>query len=391
MKRLRIPRPKNPIARIVLVLLAILIASSGYWYAFQTLGYLNHVASIAAATKALPQYGIAAGGDLPSLSQSDLDARMAGIQALGVGWVRFDFDWSLIQPDNQSSYDWSAYDRIVASARSHNLKVIGIIDFTPGWAASSSCAGTKQCEPASATTYANFAAALSKRYAPQGLHYWEIWNEPNTSQFWQPAPNETLYISILKAAYTAIHNQDKNAIVLTGATAPASTSAANISPVDFLKGLYKGGAKMYFDAVADHPYTYPVPPSYKSDNAWVQMSAASNSLRSVMVANDDAGKKIWITEFGAPTGGPGPSADIGNYDLSAGPWHVTEALQAYSITEAIRLYKTYSWAGPLLIYSYQDAGTTQDTNENFFGLVRADGSHKPAYDAFVQAISAGKN
>jgi hypothetical protein len=390
MKLFRFPFAKNSKLRIVTILLALLIASGGFWYAYQTLGSLIKVAGVAKATAALPQYGIAAGGDLPDLSQSDLDARMAGIEATGVGWVRFDFDWSLIQPDNATTYDWTTYDTIVASARAHNLKVIGIIDFTPGWAGDSACAGTKQCEPASATTYANFAAALSKRYAPDGLHYWEIWNEPNTTQFWQPAPDITRYVSLLKAAYTSIHNQDSKAIVISGATAPAATSAANISPVDFLKDLYSHGAKPYFDAVGDHPYTYPVPPSYNNNNAWAQMSKGSNSLRSVMVANGDAGKKIWITEFGAPTGGPGPVADVNNYNLSAQPWHVTEALQAYSITEAIRLYKTYNWVGPILIYSYQDAGTTQDTNENFFGLVRADGSHKPAYDAFVQAVAAGK-
>ena len=33
-----------------------------------------------------------------------------------------------------------------------------------------------------------------------------------------------------------------------------------------------------------------------------------------------------------------------------------------------------------------NAGDTNDSNENFFGLVRYDGSRKPAYDVFKQII-----
>jgi hypothetical protein len=40
-------------------------------------------------------------------------------------------------------------------------------------------------------------------------------------------------------------------------------------------------------------------------------------------------------------------------------------------------------------YDYSDTGNDTSTNEDFFGLVRLDGSHKPAYDAFMQAISRG--
>jgi hypothetical protein len=56
------------------------------------------------------------------------------------------------------------------------------------------------------------------------------------------------------------------------------------------------------------------------------------------------------------------------------------------VDEAVRLHKTYLWAGPLFWYDYQNLGTNHYTGGDFFGLIRADGSLKPAYNSFVQAI-----
>ncbi len=96
-----------------------------------------------------------------------------------------------------------------------------------------------------------------------------------------------------------------------------------------------------------------------------------------MVANGDSNKKIWITEFGVPTNGPDPK------------WYVSEEKQSRMVTDAMKLYKTYDWAGPIFWYTLRDNGTTIDTNENFFGLTRADKSLKPAYIILKNIISAG--
>ena len=108
-------------------------------------------------------------------------------------------------------------------------------------------------------------------------------------------------------------------------------------------------------------------------SAWYQMYGTSPSLRSVMVANGDGAKKIWATEFGAPTNGPGG--------------YVSEATQAQYVTQAYAAFRSYDWAGPLMWYSHRDAGTTTDTRENFFGLLRYDFSPKPAYTAYQTAAT----
>src|SRR5690606_12770362 len=112
--------------------------------------------------------------------------------------------------------------------------------------------------------------------------------------------------------------------------------------------------------VSHHPYCWPaLPGAAHSWSAWHQMAGTSKSLRSVMVANGDGDKRIWGTEFGAPTGGPAGT-------------HVTEAEQAQMIARAYGLWQGYEWAGPLFVYEGRDMGTSQTTRENHFGLIRHD-------------------
>lgn len=345
-------------------------------------------ASVLGASTGPPQtfaYGLAAGGGLGSLSDDQLNAELADIKSLGITWVRYDLDWSNIQAGGPGQYDWSDYDRVVTAVRAHGLNSLPILDFTPGWAQNQACSGSKFCEPAQPSAYAAFATAAVVRYSPYGVHTWEIWNEPNNSAFFQPQADPGAYTALLKAAYVAIKNVQGNATIVTGGLAPAGDSGGNLSPPDFVSGMYAAGAAGYFSALGDHPYTWPYSPAYYiQGNAWDQMLA----IRALMVSHGDGAKKIWITEFGAPTGGPGQIASSGMTTSEGSDDHVTETLQAKMATDAVTTIAQYPWVGAFFWYSYQDAGTSSDTVENFFGLLRADGTRKPAYYALAQAIAA---
>jgi hypothetical protein len=337
-----------------------------------------------------PTLGIAAGSSLTGLSSSQLDSRLQAIAASGASWIRFDFDWSIIQPDNAQTYQWSTYDNIMADSVKYHLKVLAILDYTPAWAHDSNCNGGNKCAPSNPAQFADFATAVDQRYKADGLHYFEVWNEPNNPSFWQPTPNTADYTTLLKQTYIALHAADPLSYVITGGLSPQATTNDSYSPIDFLSGIYSDGAGGYFDGVGDHPYTFPLTPAADADDAWTQMAGTSDSLRSVMVANGDSNKKIWITEFGAPTGGPGPVSTIADPNLAASPYVDDEGLQAKDLSDALSLYRTYNWVGPFFYYTFQDSGTDQSTSENFFGLLRADGSQKPAYDIFLQASQGYK-
>lgn len=337
-------------------------------------------------TDPLHAYGIAAGGAMAGMSVADINKELDDIVSLGATWVRFDVEWQNIQYQDANHYDWGDYDKVVNATAAHHLKMVGILAYTPKWARASGC-NSPQCPPADPAQFAKFAAAAATHYAPKGLQAWEIWNEPNTAQFWQPNANPAAYTKVLQAAYTAVKLANPQAIIITGGLSPQDTTAANMSELDFLQGVYANGGKGFFDAVGDHPYTYPLLPSDSSGNAWSRMSQTGVSLRSIMEANGDSVKKIWLTEFGAPTGGPGDTATEENYATVHDTWHVDEQLQADMATRAVQLYKNYDWVGPLMWYSYKDTSTDQSTNENFFGLLRHDGSQKAAYVAFKKAIT----
>jgi endo-1,4-beta-mannosidase len=296
---------------------------------------------------------------------------------MGATWVRFDIEWGNVQYGSPDKSTWDSYDALVKAIAAHHLEGLGVILFTPQWARDPACSGGAKCPPKDPATFAKFAAEVASRYKAYGVHAWEIWNEENSYDFWATKTDCAAYTALLQATYPAIKKADPDSIVVTGGLAPLKTDNHNISQPDFLSCIYSSGGKAYFDAVGDHPYTYPALPGAGATDAWNRMSASSNSLRGIMLANGDGEKKIWITEFGVPTNGPDPH------------WYVSEAQQAQTAAASGALYKTYAWAGPFFWYTIKDGSTETTTNENFFGLVRADGSEKPAFETLKNLILSG--
>lgn len=329
-----------------------------------------------------PQFGIEPGWSLTNLSPTDLAARLEGVKQLGATWVRFDMDWAIVQPNNPTSYNWTAYDRVTSAIRAAGLHALGIIDYSPTWAQGSNHIGT-QVVPADMQAYGVFAGAVAARYGPQGFHDWEIWNEPNWTTFWQPQPDPGAYATMLKAAYSAIHQRDPRATVIIAGLSASTSQKSSIDAVTYLQDLYAAGAGGWFDAAAMHPYTYPY---YASDalhaTAWQEMIG----MHQVMQAHGDGNKQIWITEYGAPTHGPGTMSASAGGNPPPTDDHVSEALQAQLLTNAVQQYETLPWAGPFLWYDYEDSSFGSRTDQASFGLLRADGTKKPAYAAYQQAI-----
>jgi hypothetical protein len=197
-------------------------------------------------------------------------------------------------------------------------------------------------------------------------------------------------VALLRAVVPAIKGADTAATLISGGLAPAPSSGGDISQIDYLTGFSRLGGPGLVDAIGYHPYSFPVPPAYKVDwNAWSQIAATPTNFKSVLAAHGYAGKKIWITEYGAPTNGPGLGATTSDYKLTArpGPDHVDEALQAQMATDSVGLAKSSSTIVALFWYSRRDLGTSTSNVENFFGLRRHDGSPKPAYAALQHAIA----
>ncbi len=339
------------------------------------------------AIQALKGFGVATSDTLPWLSSAALDAELKDLSNLGFTWIRMDFDWHNIQPDNAASFDFAPYDKVALAASKYNIKIMGMIAYTPVWARPATCTVQTTCAPAHPSEYATFAAALATRYSKLGVNTWEIWNEPNLQGAWRPAPSATDYTALLKAAYAAIKQADASATVVSGGISSVDEGAASINQLTFLNDMYQAGARGSFDSLGYHSYSYPaVPDEVQSWSGWSMMNDLSVSLRSIMAVNGDGAKQIWSTEYGAPTNGPGNQATESGYDSAAGNYYVSEGLQAKMAAQAITDTRAASWAGPLFWYSYKDLSTDTSSSENFFGILRTDGSKKPAYTTFQSML-----
>lgn len=332
-------------------------------------------------------FGIAAGSDLTSLSENELEIYFQQLNELGVTWIRWDFDWSEIQPNSKSTYRWTSSDLVAEIAKKNNIKSLGIITYTPRWARQRTCRNSDKCKPTDPIIFGNFAGIVADRYKSYGINHWEIWNEPNSINFFRPIPNVSSYSAMLKSAYSAIKESNPDAVVLTGGLAPTLNVGSNISPISFINILYEKGVNDYFDAIALHPYSFPVDPSYSASwNGWQQL----NQIRQIMTENGENDKFVWITEFGSPTNGPGVAYDnliLDNFVHESD--FVTEYRQNAIANDAIKQSANIQdWLGPFFWYSLIDRGSDKETPENFFGLLRSDGSKKPVWYIIESSINS---
>jgi hypothetical protein len=298
--------------------------------------------------------------------------QLARMRSIGINSIRFDANWDYVQYGGPQSFDWTLLDREIRSARAARMTVDLVIDGCPSWAALPGTSGDSFPQPASAVQFAAWAGDVARRYAPEGVNDFEIWNEPNDTKFWQPKANPAFYTRMLADSYRAIKRADGKAFIIAGSLAPLTSHGGSLSGTDFLSAMYAHGAKPYFNAISTHPYTFPtLPGTYEPWSAWSQMNQTSPSLRSIMRLHGDWRKPIWVTEFGAPSNGP---TGVGAHG------------EAAEISQAIAIAKSTRWIAAIFVYTWQDAGTNTRTNADWFGLLTSRARAKAAYWATAKAI-----
>lgn len=314
--------------------------------------------------------GVAAGSGLSSLSDADLARTLDATVDGGMRWIRFDFMWSAIEP-RPGQLDWSSTDRVVTAAQSRGLTILGIIDTTPPWARPSAAADQEFALPSDPAQFGAFAGLAAARYR-DSVANWEVWNEPNIAKFSAPAPDVGRYAAMLSAASAAIRSAGPEGVtVVSAGLSPAVDGPDSIAPATFLTELYRRGDRSSWDAVGIHPYSYPYLPQDKSTaafNTFLMLPA----LYAIMQRSGDGAKKLWVTEYGAPTGGSTSQ-------------RVTEKFQGDSIFAAIMATRSQAHFGPFFVYSLRDTGTDTSDAEMNFGILRNDFTPKPAYRELQRA------
>jgi hypothetical protein len=294
-------------------------------------------------------------------------------------WARLWLSWSTTEP-SRGNYDQlqirTLRDR-VAAYHAVGTKVDIVLYTTPAWARLG-LTGNPFTQPANPADFATFAHYVAG--AIPAADAWEIWNEEDDSTFWEHGPQVGAYTRLLRAAYPAIKSARPAATVVTGGMVGQD--------VGFLNGIYANGGRGYFDAVGVHtdfaclvddPSAY-----YRDPNGWLGRYTFTGyrELHYVMAAHGDGHKPIWMTELGWNTSTSAPGS------CARGRWAhmkaagVTEAQQATMLTRAYQCLAADPYVQVAIWFSLQDVDNTSE-DDHRLGLIRHDGSHKPAYAAFA--------
>jgi hypothetical protein len=220
-----------------------------------------------------------------------------------VGTLRINFVWSQVQPQENSSLDWSHYDAIIGAAAQQGIRVLPTVYSSPSWAAARNNFPPAKAHRGQFQTFVREAAA---RYGSNGSFWksnpgipklpvadWQLWNEMNSPSFWFHKPSAKQYVSLLKVFDRGIKSGDPSAKVVLGGMF-RTPRIRNGIPLDrYLPAIYRAKGKKFFDAVAMHPYA-----TTPGDAV-----GAVKDTRRIMSQFKDKKAKLWITEVGWATGG----------------------------------------------------------------------------------------
>jgi hypothetical protein len=311
--------------------------------------------------------GMAVPSAFVTQSAAALASDLADIQRLGARWLRVPVEWPRAEP-RPGQRRWQATDRAIGGATARGLRTLGLVTYAPRWAQAPG--GSYPRDP---VRFAAFAARAAARYAPYGVRHWEVWNEENYARFWAPYVDPAAYARLLRVTSVALHAVQPKAVVLFGGLARVDFDGTSVPANLFLEQALASGVLPQTDAIAVHPYSYPFTagdPTADPRNAWRLIEQPVDGLLASLRLADQEHKPLWITEFGAPDHGSGASRGA--------PDGVGLDRQATMVADVYAKARAAPWAGPVFWYADRDTATTGSDAEGFFGLLRADGSEKPA-------------
>lgn len=300
---------------------------------------------------------------------------------LGAGWERIIFDWSQHQPTGPD--DWHTLnvdDRWLAAARDCNREVVAIIKHTPDWATEGTPgpgvpSGLYLPVDDPGNYWARFIRRAAEYYQPRGVNRFIIWNEPDiTPDTYGFIFEGTLddYFQMVKAAYLAARQGNPDAkIHLAGTTYWHDVNAGRRLYMDRLleriaQDPEAAANGYYFDALSLHLY-------FRTETVYDIV----RKMRALLDSYGLGDKAIWINEMNAaPTDDPLWPVVRPQYQLNLAQQSAflvqASALALAAGVERMAVYKFYDWSLP--------------PRGEAFGLLRADGSRRPAFDTWKLVI-----
>lgn len=304
--------------------------------------------------------------------------QLASLRRSGATLARADAPWEATEPQPPRAglhrYDWRFDDEVAGALAADGLRWLPIIDYSAPWA--QSVPGHDHSPPSSLLDYAAYAAAFAGRYGPGGAFWrthptlrgrpvdtYEIWNEPDSPDFWYPAPDAARYDELFVDARDAIKAVQPGARVLVGGLAhPAMSIPALIGAMPAITRM--------LDGVAIHPYAQ-------------SPAAVLENVRSARAALDARGLRnvpLYVTEFGWSTRPPGGFA------------YLAAGLRAGYLEQTLAgLGHLDCGLAAVLLYAWTTPERDRSNSNDWFGISPPGGGETADMRSFVRGLDAASS
>jgi hypothetical protein len=287
-----------------------------------TMAMLTGSGIAAAAVSPIGAHSMLQLDDPPSFMR----AMFAEASAMGASSIRLDVAPALVFAQGSSDPDWSGLDDVMSLSEQYAMPVEADLVTVPSWLAGCpqpmSPSDAARCAPDDLGDYGELIGRIVAHADPVILD-WEVWNEPDSSQFFHGTP--TQYAWMLRTAHDAIKRADPRAQVLLGgisdtagstwlsqvlavpgADAGSAFDIANVherGALDALAGDIRAW-RAYFAAagftgplwVTEH--SYPADPAFQYDPAYGAGAAsqAAYLTASLPTLLDAGASRVFVTE-----------------------------------------------------------------------------------------------
>ena len=338
---------------------------------------------MAKANKPLDRFfDLSVGSDYPgTLIKPEAQAQLkTAVDELGFRYIRFHAIFHDIlgtvkrTPDGRVTYDWSGVDKLYDELLAKHVKPFVELGFTPEALKTSDNkifwwnGNTSHPKPEAWHNLVDaFVRHLEQRYGRDQVRSWyfEVWNEPNLSGFWEGG-DQPAYFALYDLTARTLKAVDP-ALRVGG---PSTAGAAWVP--EFLDHVAKSGAPI--DFVTTH--TYGVDGGFLDEKGQsdTKLSPSPDSIvgdirkvRQQIQASKFPNLPLYFTEWSTSYTPRDPVHD----SYISGPWILTKLKDAQGYLQGMS-YWTYTDI-------FYESGPPPNPFHGGFGLMNIDGIRKPAW------------
>jgi hypothetical protein len=291
----------------------------------------------------------------------------------GMGWERILFYWSELQPEGPD--DWNGYhvpDDWINQAAGSSREVVALLKHTPAWATD----GQPGCgvprglylpidDPNN--VWAGFVRRTTQIYKGR-ISRWIVWNEPDIAPDsfgaeWCGTIED--YYQLLKVAYLVAHEVDPDTTIhLAGLTSWHDPTYLQRFLAVATQDPSASEHGYYFDVVSLHIY-------FQSETIPEIIGETYATMATYGIS-----KPIWLNETNAAS-----NSDPPYWELPDANFDITLEEQSQFLLQAFALALS-SGAERIAVYKWVDNAPREGEEPN--GIIRLDGSRRPAYAAYRQ-------